>query len=259
MIARRDVALGGLLTISWLAASCGCAAHAASEVRRFGCELAEDDAIGVQLKAMQEPLTRGSRPPKFVESGDRDLDYALAQTLSMLTDTWNVLPAFAYYRRSATRRTPSPAAARWLSRADGTVLFGRRLLDALPQGARASRRRRQRRLCARVRPHRPIQERHQQALREGEETAKRLELHADFLAGYFAGHRKLQKPGFPAAVYATTQYSAGDYRIDNPKHHGRPDERAAAVVKGFETVFPRSPLDERGDADRLAATLKTRL
>ena len=39
--------------------------------------------------------------PTIVNSGDRELDYALAQTLSRLTDTWNVLPGFAYFDDSA--------------------------------------------------------------------------------------------------------------------------------------------------------------
>jgi hypothetical protein len=34
---------------------------------------------------------------KFPRSGDRDFDYALAQTLGMLSDTFGVVPGFAYY------------------------------------------------------------------------------------------------------------------------------------------------------------------
>ena len=35
-------------------------------------------------------------------------------------------------------------------------------------------------------------------------TNRRIELHADFLAGYFAGIRKGKRPSFPAVVFATT-------------------------------------------------------
>lgn len=236
IIARRDVALGGLLTISWLALPCGCPAHAFSAESRFGCELAEDDEIGIQLKNMQEPLTRGSGPPKFVESGDRDLDYAMAQTLSMLTDTWNVLPGFAYFDETGPPNAYATP-ARWLSRADGSVVFGRNLLARL--------------LKAREQPDVGIaavvaheyghiaQFKHnlKQTLLSGQSTVKRLELHADFLAGYFAGVRKRSRPEFPAAVFATTQHSAGDFRTDRASHHGTPDERANAIVKGFEIAF----------------------
>jgi hypothetical protein len=39
---------------------------------------------------------------------------------------------------------------------------------------------------------------------------KRLELHADHLAGYYAGFLKLKKPTYPTAVLATQKYSSGD-------------------------------------------------
>jgi hypothetical protein len=256
MINRRESALAGLLTIGWLAAPCCCPAHASSEEARFGCELAEDDEIGRQLKAMQGPLTRGSGPPKFVESGDRDLDYAMAQTLSMLTDTWNVLPGFAYFDETGPPNAFASAAP-WLSRADGSVIFGRNLLARL--------------LKARELPDVGIaavvaheyghiaQYKHnlKQTLLAGQTTVKRLELHADFLAGYFAGARKLKRPDFPAAVFATTQYSAGDYRVERISHHGTPEERANAIVKGFETAFRdrRSPSEALQIGVRYVQTL----
>ena len=61
--------------------------------------------------------------PTIVGSGDRELDYALAQTLSRLTDTWNVLPGFASFDNSVA---PNAFATqrRLLSREDGSILFG---------------------------------------------------------------------------------------------------------------------------------------
>jgi hypothetical protein len=57
------------------------------------------------------------------------------------------------------------------------------------------------------------------------------------LAGYCAGALKLQKPGYRAAVFATTQYLYGDWDVNNSDHHGTRDERAAAVVRGFEVAY----------------------
>jgi hypothetical protein len=242
MITRRDVALGGLLSIGWLAAPCGCAAHAAPAPRRFGCMLADDEADAVFAMDVQELRTGAT--PTIVESGDRDLDFALAQTLSRLTDTWNVLPGFAWFDDEAAPNAFATS-RRLLSRNDGTVLFGRRLLDR----------------CLKSREHPDVvisavcahefghiaQYKYglTKRLATGQTTVKRNELHADFLAGYFAGVRKLDRPDFPAAVYATTQYAFGDYRTDNARHHGMPEERAAAIVKGFETAFRdgKSPSD----------------
>jgi len=71
----------------------------------------------------------------------------------------------------------------------------------------------------------------------GQKTAKRLELHADYLAGYYAGRQKLEKATYPAAVFATQKHSAGDLNINSPTHHGTPDERAAAIVRGFDVAY----------------------
>jgi hypothetical protein len=57
------------------------------------------------------------------------------------------------------------------------------------------------------------------------------------LAGYYAGVCKLRNSNYPAAVFATNIYSRGDYKTNHPDHHGHPDERAAAVVRGFEVGY----------------------
>ena len=234
MINRRDIALGGLLSIGWLAMPCGCVAHAAPARKSFGCMLADDEADAIL--ALEGQVMGPPNSPTYVSSGDRDLDYALAQTLSRMTDTWNVLPGFAYFDDSAA---PNAFATtrKLLSRADGTVLFGRKLLDK----------------CLRAKEHPDVvvsavcahefghiaQYKYglSKRLGAGQATVKRNELHADFLAGYFAGVRKLERPDFPAAVYATTQYAFGDHRVTEQRHHGKPEERAQAIVKGFEAAF----------------------
>src|SRR5262249_37237136 len=76
-----------------------------------------------------------------------------------------------------------------------------------------------------------------EALLEGQVTDKRVELHADFLAGYFAGIRKLEKPDFPAAIFPFKLRSMGDNNFKDPGHHGTPDERAAAAVQGFKVAY----------------------
>lgn len=204
--------------------------------------LADDEADAL-FAASAAPFGPGSSPT-IVSSGDRELDYALAQTLSRLTDTWNVLPGFAYFDDAAAPNAFATS-RQLLARSDGSVLFGRRLLDR----------------CLKMREHPDVvvsavcahefghiaQHKYglTRPLAAGQTTVKRVELHADFLAGYFAGVRKMERPDFPAAVYATTQYGFGDYRSDSVRHHGRPEERAAAIVKGFETAFRdrRSPTE----------------
>jgi hypothetical protein len=73
-----------------------------------------------------QTFTTGNEPI-IASSGDRDFDYALAQTLSRLTDTFRVLPGFAYYDDFEQPNALATPRAR-MARADGTVLFGRRYL-----------------------------------------------------------------------------------------------------------------------------------
>lgn len=171
----------------------------------------------------------------IASTGNVDFDYALAQTLSRITDVYGVLPGFSFFDDYDGENAYATPAKR-LARADGTVLFGKRyFLHAMevpesPEvGVIAT--------CAHEFGH-IVQYKHglQKRLAEGQPTVKRLELSADFFAGYFAGARKLEKPEFPAAVFAANRYAHGDYH-NRHSHHGTPDERAAAIVRGFETCY----------------------
>jgi hypothetical protein len=181
-------------------------------------------------------LTYTGKEPIISNSGDREFDYALAQTLSRIADTFQVLPGFAYFDDFEAPQAYAIPIAR-LKRADGTVLFGQRLLkvtlaqpDNPDVGVAA--------ICAHEFAHiLQFKLNLTKKLREGQTTVKRSELHADYLAGYYAGTWKLKKPDYPAAVVAATVFDHGDRKVNNPKHHGTPDERAAAVVRGFEVAY----------------------
>jgi hypothetical protein len=58
-------------------------------------------------------------------------------------------------------------------------------------------------------------------------------------------------------VFATSRFNRGDYRVESKTHHGTPDERAAAVVKGFETAYRdrRSPTEALQVGVRYVQTL----
>ena len=70
----------------------------------------------------------------IASSGD-EFDYALAQTLSRISDAFRVLPGFAYYNDFDGPNAHATSVVR-MARADGTVLdgtvlFGQRLLKKL--------------------------------------------------------------------------------------------------------------------------------
>ena len=169
-------------------------------------------------------------------SGDRDFDFALAQTLARVSDLFDVLPGFGFYDDYDGKNAYATRAVR-AGRAQGTVLFGQRLLKDLlsehesPDAAVAA-------VCAHEFGHILQFKRNLDRLVGADQpTVKRVELQADYFAGFFAGTRKLQKPDFPAAVFAVTQFNMGDTRIDHEGHHGTPEERGAAITAGFNAAF----------------------
>jgi hypothetical protein len=173
--------------------------------------------------------------PIIDKSGDAAFDLALAQTLTRISQIFSVLPGFAYFDDSAAPNAYASPENR-MSKTDGTVLFGTTLLQQVravpesPEVAIVC-------VCAHEFGHiHQFKKGLRQRLLKGQSTVKRLELHADFVAGVFAGIRKKEKPGFPAAVFAATMHRFGDTSFSSPTHHGTADERANALVEGYNAI-----------------------
>jgi hypothetical protein len=240
MTTRRDVLLGGALTFYW--ATCSCRSRA--EGPQLGCFI-DDQTLSSKLGSHESGWSFDiNKDPVFGGSGDKQFDQALATTLGRASDLFSILPGFAFFNED---RGPNAFASpsQRLKRSDGSVVFGQQLLAKLmsavehPAAGVAA-------VCAHEFGHilqykRGIDRR----LVGADGRVKRLELHADFLAGYFAGRRKLERSDYPAAVFANTQFTAGDNMLQNPQHHGSPEERGRAVVEGFKTAYQsKRSLDE---------------
>lgn len=246
MWTRRDVVVGGTLSILWGGLPCACGA-AERHDRNYGCTLKDDEVQTFFASATDTGLYINGSEPMIPKSGNKDFDLALAMTLAKISDILGATPGFAYYDDYDGLNAYATPRVR-LNGADGTVLFGQRLLVRLMSGADnpdlsvAA-------VCAHEFGH-ILQYKHRldEIVGAGQPTVKRIELQADFFAGYFAGVRKLDRPSFPAAVFAQTQFNFGDNMVNNKGHHGTPDERAAAIVKGFETAFrDKKPVGEAID------------
>lgn len=203
-----------------------------------GCWLQPDEAAPLMEDTEIISYATGNEDilPK---SGIAGFDRALARSLARLTNTFDVLPGFGYYTEQPGEDNAYATPAVRLDRADGTVLFGTRMLERLlhrpeaPDAAVLA-------VCAHEYGH-IVQSKYdlRNRLLAGQATVRRLELNADYLAGYFAGRRKLENGNFPAAVFASTQHSFGDFNTSSKGHHGTPDERAGAVVAGFEAAHSK--------------------
>jgi hypothetical protein len=239
MWSRRETIAGGMLTLLFG----GCCAHAGSAHAQssrtphtLGCCLATEDVDAVYPNGTDTRTFFTGDEPMIPRSGDRDFDYALAQTLAKISDAFGVLPGFAYYDDSDSRNAYATSRTR-LNRADGTVLMGMYLLQQLrtskdhPEiGVTA--------VCSHEFGH-ILQYRHNLVSRvnAGQSTVKRSELQADYFAGFYAGLRKKERPTYQAAVVAVTQGNYGDTHFNSPTHHGTEQERSAAVVRGFNAAF----------------------
>jgi hypothetical protein len=235
MWTRRETVVGGALTLLFgVAQNCSCAS-ASSAPHSMGCLLADADFHRVYPHGTPTMPVSGDEPIIY-NSGDRNFDFALAQTLAKISRTFGVMPGFAYYDDSGAPNAFATSKVRLKNR-DGTVLMGinlfrqlRNTLDS-PEVAVAG-------VCSHEFGH-IVQFKYGliDKLNAGRPTIKRSELQADYLAGYFAGIRKRERPNYPAAVVAVAQHSSGDNLFNNPNHHGSPRERGAAVVRGFEASF----------------------
>jgi len=66
------------------------------------------------------------------------------------------------------------------------------------------------------------------------DTARLVELHADFLAGYYFGRTGLHSAN-KVKVFGNSLFSKGDYNFNDKDHHGTPEERLTAMQRGYET------------------------
>jgi hypothetical protein len=64
-------------------------------------------------------------------------------------------------------------------------------------------------------------------------TAAPIELHADYLAGWYMG-MKGERMMIAYEELKSQFYSLGDNDFSNADHHGTPEERARALAKGYE-------------------------
>ena len=224
MLSRRTFLAG-------TCAFCATTRSGKAEDMRFGCSLPPDE---FDKRFSQDSALQSGNSISNFGSGDPTFDQALAVTLLNLSNTFSVLPGFVFSDKVRLNAFASRNTA--LGRSDGSVVFGRTLFREImsrrenPEVGVVA-------VCAHEFGHILQYKKDLRSKLIINGKVKRLELHADFLAGYFAGKRKLDSPGFPAAVFATTQYSFGDNNYGSPDHHGTQKERGDAVVAGFETAY----------------------
>ncbi len=167
-------------------------------------------------------------------TGNRELDRALDKSLVRLSSTFGIDPVFGFFEDKQPNAFAAPE-SNDLSRT-GTVLFGRNLFNELqaadPSGVSVLG------VAAHEFAHIwQFHSGHYKAIRGTGPTVKRLELNADFLAGYYLGLRKSAVPKASLWIFGEKLWGLGDMAVNDRDHHGTPAERTAAAEAGFKLSY----------------------
>jgi len=191
-------------------------------IEGIGCYLQGAAAGGGGLPAM---ISSGM---VFFPSGNPIVDSFNQQEALNLVQTFQLSPRVFYMIDQSPNALATPEVANAFG-PDGTVLLGRNLLTEQltrdPTGA----------TVVAVMAH---EFGHLAQFKRGgvnaNEPARRMELHADFMAGWYLRLR---------GQYSWTNlmpalrifFDLGDYQFNSPQHHGTPAERLSAAQAGFSS------------------------
>jgi hypothetical protein len=166
-------------------------------------------------------------------SGDAETDHFLGVALGHLSSAFEVSPGFAFFDDSAS---PNALAVpdTLLGNGPGTVLMGMHLFGQLMARVRdggitviA--------VCAHEFGHiHQMQYGYHSRLAALDSTKRPIELHADFLAGYYLALRKEQHRELDLSAVGGVLHGLGDTNFDAREHHGTPQERVGALAAGFK-------------------------
>jgi len=166
-------------------------------------------------------------------SGDAATDHFLGIALRRLALTFEVSPGFGFYDDSrapnafATESTVFP-------NSNGTVLMGRilfskLLLQSSDNGMTVIA------ICAHEFGHiYQLANKYCDQLKAMDVTDRPIELHADFLAGFFLARRKKDHSDLELQQVGEAFYKAGGTDFINPQHHGTSLERITAIEAGYQ-------------------------
>ncbi len=207
-----------------------------NQAPRGGC-LLMDQAEGEQLlaKASLSDLGAGE---VVQTTGDSRFDRDLGTMLADLAGRFRVRPGFGFYDDAQPNAVALPESR--FTHSQGSVLFGRRMLkigmqadygDWFVMG-----------ICAHEFAH-IVQyfSDYYPRLSTGQTNAKKVELHADFLSGYYMGLRSADFRYSAAELRALGQTweTLGDSAYTSASHHGTAAERLDAIEQGFKFARER--------------------
>jgi hypothetical protein len=200
-----------------------CLSAACSGVSSLGVSAQRLDAQGCGIVR-----NLGSVSDHTSQSGNQELDRALIAEVRKLDQEFGINPGYRFLR-DGNRPNAYATPETYVEGTTGTILFGLTLLQnelrteyggaaiagiAAHEGAHVVQFR-SRDLSERLRG----------------PTFKLIELHADFLAGYYFSRTGRTEKSL--VTFGESLFSKGDYEFNDRQHHGTPQQRVAAMRAGY--------------------------
>lgn len=214
-----------------------------------GCTVGE-----AELRALPASWSPADMLDRLIPvSGDVSFDRALGRQLVRLARTFSVRPSFAYADDlGSMNAVASPVSL--VRGTQGAVAFGIRMLRhlrSLGEGGDMA----VLGVCAHEFGHvRQYSSDDFWSLRSAHPTAKLVELHADYLAGYFLARFKRERPHVRLRAYGEFLFQSGTFDYWSPEFHGTPQERVRAAEEGFRQASREEDVTTAVRAGRVFVT-----
>jgi hypothetical protein len=175
-------------------------------------------------------------------SGNEDLDRALIAEVKKIDQIFQIDPGYRFLRDGDHPNAYATENA-LVQGTSGTVLFGLTLMEGELQteygGAAIAG------IAAHEGAHILQYKTDDIRRRLTGPTAQPIELHADFMAGYYFSRTGRTERSL--VVFAESLFSKGDYQYNDPGHHGTPKQRVASMRAGYgDGAYALSEALDRG-------------
>jgi hypothetical protein len=160
-------------------------------------------------------------------TGDHVLDSQLPAELFRVSDIFEIMPGFGIIDGENAHAMPESP----IDNTKGTVLFGRiLLLDELRKWGSIAIAGIMAHECGHILQYFSGL---YSILIDHQSTQRLAELHADYMAGYYLGVKRLSTP-MDITAFLDSLYSKGDTDFSNERHHGTASNRKDAMLAGYQ-------------------------
>ncbi len=178
---------------------------------------------------------RSSQYNRVLTTGNKNLDRALSSEMKKQQKLYVLRPAFYLFTDKIKNAFATTKKFPEFPTSDGSIVYGIELMkEQLARGYWGGA------VVAGVLAHEyghiyQYRSGYFKRMRKLHKTVKFVELHADYMSGYYIG-RKYQESGERVNVrtVASATYDIGDYHYNSPSHHGTPVERTIMLKAGFD-------------------------